>query len=272
MKKRIGSYPHVRVEVGGRGVVSQAGAVLCRSGGRPSDRRPPARTRPAPPAAWPHRQGSPRPARPRGRRPRGPSLGRGRSGACATGRARRTSPGQGQSLRIVSTRPEHASLLRPVGPDGDIRDGAWGAELAGDCLTGWPKGLRLIVRKERPHPGAQLRFTEADGMRLTCFATNTIHAPSMSTITCPPASGAPSSPTPFTRPFSRCRPRPGRRPSRSRNWNCPTASGHGPRTVSAPPAPPACATSLFTTPRRTRYGWRSSRSRSTCLPGCPCSP
>lgn len=33
--------------------------------------------------------------------------------------------------------------------------------------------MRLIVRKERPHPGAQLRFTDADGMRLTAFATNT---------------------------------------------------------------------------------------------------
>lgn len=29
----------------------------------------------------------------------------------------------------------------------------------------------VIVRKERPHPGAQLRFTDADGMRLTCLAT-----------------------------------------------------------------------------------------------------
>ena len=67
-----------------------------------------------------------------------------------------------------------ASAWTPaVEADGDIRDGAWVAELAGDCLTGWPKGLRLIVRKERPHPGAQLRFTDADGMRLTCFATNT---------------------------------------------------------------------------------------------------
>ncbi|WUT58680.1 IS1380 family transposase [Streptomyces canus] len=67
-----------------------------------------------------------------------------------------------------------ASAWTPaVEPDGDIRDGAWVAELTGDCLTGWPKGLRLIVRKERPHPGAQLRFTDADGMRLTCFATNT---------------------------------------------------------------------------------------------------
>jgi Transposase DDE domain group 1 len=45
-------------------------------------------------------------------------------------------------------------------------------ELAGDVLKGWPPGMRLVVRKERPHPGAQLRFTDADGMRLTCFATN----------------------------------------------------------------------------------------------------
>jgi hypothetical protein len=40
-------------------------------------------------------------------------------------------------------------------------------------LKGWPKAMRLIVRKERPHPGAQLRFTDADGLRLTAFATNT---------------------------------------------------------------------------------------------------
>jgi DDE family transposase len=33
--------------------------------------------------------------------------------------------------------------------------------------------MRLIARAERPHPGAQLRFTDADGNRLTCFATNT---------------------------------------------------------------------------------------------------
>jgi hypothetical protein len=33
--------------------------------------------------------------------------------------------------------------------------------------------MRLIVRKERPHPGAQLRFTDVDGHRFTCFVTNT---------------------------------------------------------------------------------------------------
>lgn len=62
-----------------------------------------------------------------------------------------------------------------VEPGGEIRDGAWAAELSGDFLTGWPKGIRLIVRKERPHPGAQLRITDADGLRLTAFATNTTH-------------------------------------------------------------------------------------------------
>lgn len=64
-----------------------------------------------------------------------------------------------------------------VEPGGHVRDGAWVAELAGDILKGWPAAMRLIVRKERPHPGAQLRFTDADGMRLTCFATNTTGSP-----------------------------------------------------------------------------------------------
>ncbi|MGV9801750.1 IS1380 family transposase [Mycobacterium sp. NPDC003449] len=55
-----------------------------------------------------------------------------------------------------------------------IRDGAWVAE-ATDLvnLDSWPAGTRLILRKERPHPGAQLRFTDADGMRVTAFITDT---------------------------------------------------------------------------------------------------
>jgi hypothetical protein len=58
--------------------------------------------------------------------------------------------------------------------DGDVREGAWVAELTGLLdLTGWPTGMRVIARKERPHPGAQLRITDADGMRVTAFATNT---------------------------------------------------------------------------------------------------
>ncbi|MFQ6486205.1 IS1380 family transposase [Brachybacterium epidermidis] len=58
--------------------------------------------------------------------------------------------------------------------DEGIRDGAWVAELTGLLdLQGWPPGMRVIVRKERPHPGAQLRITDHEGMRITAFATNT---------------------------------------------------------------------------------------------------
>ncbi len=58
--------------------------------------------------------------------------------------------------------------------DGLVRPGAWVAELTGMLdLASWPKGMRVIVRKERPHPGAQLRFTDIDGHRFTCFATST---------------------------------------------------------------------------------------------------
>jgi hypothetical protein len=57
---------------------------------------------------------------------------------------------------------------------GLVRDGAWVAELTGMLAwDGWPKGMRVIVRKERPHPGAQLRLTDIDGHRFTCFATST---------------------------------------------------------------------------------------------------
>ena len=40
-------------------------------------------------------------------------------------------------------------------------------------LHRWPKGMRVIIRSERPHPGAQLRITDIDGNRITAFATNT---------------------------------------------------------------------------------------------------
>lgn len=61
-----------------------------------------------------------------------------------------------------------------VDADGQIRDGAWVAEVTDLLdLTGWPAGMRVIIRAERPHPGAQLRITDADGNRVTAFATNT---------------------------------------------------------------------------------------------------
>jgi hypothetical protein len=39
-------------------------------------------------------------------------------------------------------------------------------------LSGWPEGSRLIVRRERPHPGAQLSFTDHDGYRFQAILTD----------------------------------------------------------------------------------------------------
>jgi hypothetical protein len=59
--------------------------------------------------------------------------------------------------------------------DGEVREGAQVAELTGLlALPGWPAGMRVIVRRERPHPGAQLTLFEArDGWRYTAFVTST---------------------------------------------------------------------------------------------------
>jgi hypothetical protein len=65
-----------------------------------------------------------------------------------------------------------------IDADGGHRDGAGLAEitrvLPACALAGYPAGIRVIVRRERPHPGAQLdAFEEADGWRYTAFATDT---------------------------------------------------------------------------------------------------
>lgn len=55
--------------------------------------------------------------------------------------------------------------------DGEGREGAWVAELSLG-LCGWPPETRAICRRERPHPGAQLSFTDANGYRFQVFLTN----------------------------------------------------------------------------------------------------
>jgi hypothetical protein len=58
--------------------------------------------------------------------------------------------------------------------DGEPRDdGAWVAEITDALdLTGWPSGSRAIVRREIPHPGAQLSFTDHDGHRFQAILTD----------------------------------------------------------------------------------------------------
>jgi Transposase DDE domain group 1 len=57
--------------------------------------------------------------------------------------------------------------------DGAEREGAWVAEITERLdLSGWPAGSRVIVRRERPHPGAQLSFTDHDGHRFLATLTD----------------------------------------------------------------------------------------------------
>jgi hypothetical protein len=86
----------------------------------------------------------------------------------------------------VQAIPEQA-WRAAVDGDGEPRDGAQVAELTAwmpaptkptrsPARFGpqhWPAGMRVIARRERPHPGADLRLTDHNGWRITCFATNT---------------------------------------------------------------------------------------------------
>ena len=95
-----------------------------------------------------------------------------------------TSPGRRlhYSIGMTITEEMHQAILQL--PDrvwepaydagGQVRPGAWVAELTGLLdLPSWPAGCGGDVRKERPHPGAQLRFTDVGGHRVTAFATGT---------------------------------------------------------------------------------------------------
>ena len=62
--------------------------------------------------------------------------------------------------------------------DGHVREHADVVEITGllpkAVRDRWPEAMRVIVRRERPHPGAQLSlFEERDGWRYQAFVTNT---------------------------------------------------------------------------------------------------
>jgi Transposase DDE domain group 1 len=90
------------------------------------------------------------------------------------------------SVGWAVTDREHAAIAAlpetawtpAIDADADPRDGAQVAELTGllppAMFADYPDGMRIVTRRERPHPGAQLDlFEERDGWRYTCFATDT---------------------------------------------------------------------------------------------------
>jgi hypothetical protein len=76
-----------------------------------------------------------------------------------------------RARQTILALPE-AAWTPAIRQDGTEREGAWVAELAGLDLSGWPEGSRAICRRERPHPGAQLSFSDAEGHRFQVLLTN----------------------------------------------------------------------------------------------------
>ena len=64
--------------------------------------------------------------------------------------------------------------VQAIEADGTVREGAFLAELTPLMdLSSWGEAARLIIRRERPHPGAQLSlFDMSEHYRHTCFITN----------------------------------------------------------------------------------------------------
>ena len=74
--------------------------------------------------------------------------------------------------RAILALPE-TTWTAALDADGNPRENGQVAELTARLeLTGWPEGARVIVRRERPHPGAQLSFTDHDGHRFQAILTD----------------------------------------------------------------------------------------------------
>jgi len=85
------------------------------------------------------------------------------------------------SVGFDLTEPVRAAILAlpeaawtaALDADGQPRENGQVAELTDRLdLCGWPEGARVIVRRERPHPGAQLSFTDHDGHRFQAILTD----------------------------------------------------------------------------------------------------
>jgi hypothetical protein len=85
------------------------------------------------------------------------------------------------SVGVAITEPVRAAItacvdwIPAIDTDGELRDGAEIAEITHLIdLSAYPEGTRMIVRRERPHPGAQLSlFDTIEGLRHQVFITDT---------------------------------------------------------------------------------------------------
>jgi hypothetical protein len=80
-----------------------------------------------------------------------------------------------EQVRAAILKVPEDRWVRALDQDGSARDNGEVAEITDMVdLSSWPEGSRLIVRRERPHPGAQLSFTDHDGYRFQAILTDQI--------------------------------------------------------------------------------------------------
>jgi hypothetical protein len=78
-----------------------------------------------------------------------------------------------ETVRAAILETPDEDWIAALDQDGSERENGEVVELTDRVeLSTWPKGSRLIVRRERPHPGAQLSFTDHDGYRFQAILTD----------------------------------------------------------------------------------------------------
>ena len=131
-----------------------------------------------------------------------------------------------QVRAAILTIPENA-WVPALDQDGSARNNGEVCEITEMVdLSAWPERSRLIVRRERPHPGAQLSFTDHDDYRFQAILTD-------------------------------------QRDDDIAVLECRHASTRTSRIGSVTTRTPACPSSRARSFSSTRCGWRSSRSRTT---------
>jgi len=78
-----------------------------------------------------------------------------------------------EAVRAAILQTPDDAWVPALGQDGSPRENGEVAEITNRLkLSSWPQGSRVIVRRERPHPGAQLSFTDSDGYRFQAILTD----------------------------------------------------------------------------------------------------
>jgi hypothetical protein len=78
-----------------------------------------------------------------------------------------------EAVRAAILKLPTDAWVSALAQDGSERDNGEVAEITDHVELGaWPAGSRVIARRERPHPGAQLSFTDRDGYRFQAILTD----------------------------------------------------------------------------------------------------